>query len=1110
MAYPMTIPILAHGFVLVANIVLLGSTGDINAAGLPSEATRKLLHNRRHVNEVNEVDRFGSVSLQQLSHPAYYVKVKDSPVESDLFLNNDHNSGTIQQTYSPEGVVLHSDAPGKVAVSGMYSLGKKQEVPRHAPWESGVSNDDGLVTTDHNRLLGEGNYYHDMNSNDRGNVPVEQKVMYTYGKTVKIQKSTINYGTVNRMQQLETASPERNPAQYLIFGENYHHRTKDALDDKANRANIYNVSPNANRPDGKNTGNSFKLDDRIADQSLFYPVAKRNEAMSPSYIYRMSPSDEENSENSVGYAQRDSKLTLTSDIDDNAHEQLSSTPERPPKNQEGLRSDWGEFAPKSRSNHLIIKGIRGPDLTVKANTNWSGQKSISADLVARGAYVDVSRRIEQSVIGQSVMDKSEGTDLTANLNNADTDIFTDSNGHRKVDLIDSAVNSLPDISNEENSDEDSPRVVDPNYRLHNADKFTHQSDPTVWTLIHGIGPNDSVDRFSDVSSSAQLMPKAALPRNYNDYYWTSPVVNSLRNKGNGIHIQQQSKPRSNKEVFRLNGYIILQQLYQQQSSEWSVGKHKSQKNVHESNGLKQKVKSNLSQNIHRKSSNLNQNSNIELQMVETSEGHTHFIRSSNTGYRKVDTEERDIGGNFSYEDSNNHHIQQDSSVPKQEQSNNIDRDRKNKVSLERPMHQKNELFAVYLARDRHVGPRITQTKSDKPNETSSGRSSHTVTAQLHSSTSNKTNVGPFSLNKNQATQESAMLKEKRENPYAARLNENGISGIEQSHILEILYRRPQRPHMNLNDNMAIPQQSDAGQEKSNMVKVAYWDRTVIEPPLMDIDLANGQPSTSYPSSPQSDSTPESTSQIDLNVQFADGVILGNTPRKAFSQSISIDPLNSQMSLKYYSKSDWPHTAYDHVQQSKGFTQGIFSKQRSTAPIKDFEEESFQNQGKTSQTDHLPARLKRDINNGGFLSSMTRSSDSHGDRKKRRADTVRNNLFHWSTMSRPNPSPVYSKSYGSKHEQNVNIVSSNNRIVQNSNHFTSLVPDDENSKSNPDQSIIRHLQHKLLKHHPRGHRRVRIGSRYSYTDLHTDTLRGGDVYRNNQVRNNRVPLSSRRK
>ena len=925
MAYPVTIPILAHGFVLVAYIVLPGLTGDINAAGVPGEATGTRLHDRRHVNEVEgPVDRFRSVHLQQLSHPAYYVK--DSPVESDPFLNNNHNLGKIQQTFSPEGVEghLHSDASGKVAVSGMYGLDTKREVPPRTTWEAGVSNDDGLVTTDqfHNRLLGEGNYYHDMNTNDRDNVPLEQKVMYTYGMTLKIEKSAINYGTVNRMQQLETATSERNQAQYLIFGENYHHRTKGTSDDKANRANIYNVSPNANGIDGTNTGNSFKFDDRIADQNMFYPVAKRNEAMSPSYTYRMSPSDEENSVNSVGYAQRDSKLTLTSDIDDNAHGKSPSTPERPPINQEGLHSDWDEFAPKSgniQRNHLIIKGIRGPDLTVKANTNWSGQKSISADLVAGGAYVDVSRRIDQSV-----MDRSEETDITANLNNADTDIFTDSNGHGKVDLIDFAVNSLPDILNEEISDEDSQRVVDPNNRLHNADQFTHQSDPTVGTLIHGIGPNDSVDRFSDVSSSAQLMPKEAVRHDYNDYYWTSPVVNSPKNKGNGIHLQQQSKSRSYKEVFGLNGYIIPQQLYQQPSSRWSVGKHKSQKNVYELNGLKQKTKSNLAKNIHRESSNLNQNSNIESQMVETSEGHTHFSQPSNIGYRKVNTEERDVVGHFLYEDIKNSQIQQDLSVPKQEQSNKIDRDRKNKGSLKRSMQQKNELDAIYLARDRHAGPGITQTKSDKPNETSSGRSSHTATEQLHSSASNKTNVGPFGLNKNQATQESRMLKEKSENLHAARLNEKGILGIEQLHILEIPYRRPKRPNMNLNDNMAIPQQSDAEQEKSNMVKVAYWDRTSIEPPLMDIDLANGQPSTSYPSSPQSDSTPESTSQIDLNAQFADGVILGNTRRKAVSQSISIDPLNSQMSLKYYSKSDWSHTAYDHVQQSKEFTQGIFS------------------------------------------------------------------------------------------------------------------------------------------------------------------------------------------
>ena len=1105
----MTAPILVHGFVLVANIVLLGLTGDINAAGVSGEATGKLLHNRRHVNEVDgSVDRFESVNLQQLSHPAYYVK--DSPVESDPFLNNNHSSGKIQQTYSPEGVEghLHSDASGKVAVGGRYSLGTKGQVSRSTPWETGVSNDNGLVTTDqfHNSLLGEGNYYHDMNTNDRDNVPVEQKVMYTYGKTVKIQKSTINYETVNRMQQLETTTSERNQAQYPIFVENNHHRTKDALDDKANRANVYNVSPNANGLDGKNTGNSFKFDDRMAHQSMIYPVPKRNEAVSPIYIYKVSPSDEDHSVNSVGYAQRDSELTLASDIiDDNAHKQSSSTPERPTKYQEGLRSDLDESAPRFGNNqgdHPIIKSLRGPDLTVKTDTNWSGQKFISADLVARGAYVDISR------IDQSVMHKSEETDRNANLNNANTGTFTDSNGHEKVDLIDSIVNSLPDISHEGYSDADSQGVVDPNYRLHSANQFTHPSDPSAETLIHGIGSNGSVDRFSGVSSSAQLMPKAAARHNYNNYYWKSPVVNSPRNKGNGNHIQQQSKPRSNKEVFDLNGYIVPQQLYEQPSSRWSIGKHTSQENVYEPDGLKQKAMSNLPQNNHRKSSNLNQNSNIELQVVGMSQGHAHFSQPSNIGYRKVNTEERDVGGHFSCEDSNNHHIQQDLRALKQKQSNNVDRDRKNKVPQEIPMHQNNELDAIHLARDRHAGPRITQTKSDKPNETSSGRSSHTATEQLHSSTSNETNVGPFSLNKNQATQESRMLKEKRENPCAARLNKNEISRIEHLHILEILYRRPQRPHMNLNDNMAIPQQSDAGQEQSNMVKVAYWDRTGIEPPLMDIDLANGQPSTSYSSSLQSDSTPESTSQIDLNVQLADGVILGNAPRKAVFQSISIDPLNSQMSLKYYTKSDGSHTAYDHVQQSKEFTQGIFSKQRSTTPMKDFVQESFQNQGKTSQTDHLPARLKRDINNGAFLSSMTHSSYSHGDRKKRSADTVRNNLFHWSTMSRPNPSPIYSKSYGSKHEQNVNTVSSNDRIVQNSNHFTSLVPDDENSKSNPDQSIIRHLQHKLLKHHPRGHRRVR--SRYSYTDLHTDTLSGGDVYRNNQVRNKRVPHSNHRK
>ena len=1122
MAYPMTISILVHGFVLVANIILLGLTeGNFNEAVDPGEATGKRLHETKGVNEgKRSVDRFGSVNLQQLSHPAYYVN--DNPVQSDPFLNNNHNSGKIDQNHITNGVEghLHSDASGVVAVSDMHSLAAKLQFPRRTSWENGVHH--RFVNTDqlHDPLLGEGNYHRDMNANDPDNVPMEQKAMYTYGQTV-ILKTTIKDGSVKRMQQLETVSSERNQAQYLTFGENHNHkiryRTKDSLGDKANSANI----ANANGLEGEKSINNFKLDDWMADQSVLYLVAKRNEAVSPSDTSRMSLLDEDNSMKPVGYSQRDSELTLTPEIDDNAYKQSSSNPERRPENQEGLRSDWDEIAPKFRNshgNHPIIKSIWSPELTVgKGNIDWSDQKvseSIKADFVPRGAYVDASRRIDQTV-----MYNPEETNLITNFNNADTDTFRDSNGQGEVYLIDRVVNSLPDTTNEEDSysissgstgshtykyshvqesEADNQGAVDPNNRPYNTDKFTDASDPNAETLTHRVGPNDSVGKFPGVSSSAQLMRKAAVPHSNDDYHLTAPVVSSPRNKGNGVYIQQQSKPRSTQEAFDPNGYISPQQLHEKQSSRRSTGKHTSHENVYESNRSKQKAKNSLAQNMHNESSKLNQNSNIELQMMDTSQEFVLFSQLNNAGYREFNAEERDL-------------IAQDFSVPKQKQPNNIDRGRKNKVSLKHHTYQKNKRDAIYLALFTHAGPRIIETKSDKPNETSSGRSSHTATEQLHRSTSNKPNVGPFSINKNQATQESRMLKEKKENPHAAHLNENGNSGIEQLHIAGTLYRRPERPHMNLNHNMTTQKQSVSGQEKNNTVNVAYWDRTGIESTLMDIDLANVHkvPPSSHPSL-QSVSTPESSSQIHLNVQFADDVILGSTPGKAVSKSISIDPPNSQMSLKYYSQSDWSHTAYDHVQQSKQFIQRIFSKQRSTAPLKDFMQESFQNHGKTSQTDHLSVRLKRDINNGGFLSSVTHSSDSRGDGKKRSADTVGNNLFHWSTMSRSTPSPVSTKSYRSNLEHNVNTVSSNNRIVPYSNHFTSLVPDDENSKSNPDQSIIRHLQHKLLKNHPRGHRRVRIGSRYSLSNLHKDALRGGYVYRNNQIRSNSLAPSIRRK
>ena len=108
----MTISILVHGFVLVANIILLGLTeGNFNEAVDPGETTGKQLHETKSVNEgKGSVDRFGSVSLQQLSHPAYYVN--DNPVQSDPFLNNNHNSGKIDQNHITNGVEghLHSDA----------------------------------------------------------------------------------------------------------------------------------------------------------------------------------------------------------------------------------------------------------------------------------------------------------------------------------------------------------------------------------------------------------------------------------------------------------------------------------------------------------------------------------------------------------------------------------------------------------------------------------------------------------------------------------------------------------------------------------------------------------------------------------------------------------------------------------------------------------------------------------------------------------------------------------------------------------------------------------------------------------------------------------------
>ena len=665
------------------------------------------------------------------------------------------------------------------------------------------------------------------------------------------------------MQELETVSSERNRAQYLPFGENHnhkiHYRTKDSLGDKANGANI----ANANGLEGENSINNFKLDDWMADQSVLYLVAKQNEVVSPSDTSRMSVLDEDNSMKPVGYSQRDSELTLTPDIDDNAYKKSSSNPERRPENQEGLRSDWDEIAPKFRNshgNHPIIKSIWSPELTVgKANIDWSDQKaleSIKADFIPRGAYVDASRRIDQTV-----MYNPEETNLITNFNNADTDTFKDSNGQGEVYLIDRVVNSLPDTTNEEDSnsisssstdshtykyshvqesDADSQGAVDPNDRPYSTDKFTDASDPNAGTLTHRIGPNDSVGKFSGVSSSAQLMRKAAVRNSYDDYHLTAPVVSSPRNKGNGIYIQQQSKPRSTKEAFDPNGYINPQQLHEKQSSRWSTGKHE---NVYESNGSKQKAKNNLAQNIHSESSKLNQNSNIEFQMMDTSQELVHFSQPSNAGYRKVNAEERDL-------------IAQDISVTRQKQPNNFDRDRKNKVSQKHHTHQKNKLDTIYLALFTHAGPRIIETKSDKPNETSSGRSSHTATEQLYWSTSNKPNVGPFSLNKNQATQESGMLKEKKENPHAAHLNENRNWGIEQLHIAGTLYRRPERPHMNLNHNMTTQKQSVSGLEKNNTVNVAYWDRTGIESTLMDIDLADVHkvPPASHPSS-QSVSTP---------------------------------------------------------------------------------------------------------------------------------------------------------------------------------------------------------------------------------------------------------------
>ena len=87
-----------------------------------------------------------------------------------------------------------------------------------------------------------------------------------------------------------------------------------------------------------------------------------------------------------------------------------------------------------------------------------------------------------------------------------------------------------------------------------------------------------------------------------------------------------------------------------------------------------------------------------------------------------------------------------------------------------------------------------------------------------------------------------------------------------------------------------------------------------------------------------------------------------------------------------------------------------------------------------------------------------------------------------------------------------------------NHFNSLTPDDWDSKSNHDQSLIRHLRHKLWRqnhshsHHRLKHsqlpRRVPIGTRNSYKDSYKDTLKS-DVDTINQMHNNDNNMVSRR-
>ena len=1023
MAYPMNITILPRAVVLVTHIVVMCFTirSTIAVDIVLPNAIKEELHvaegkneHEEHVSgKLHQHKSTAPGNIETLNHPLYSDRY--GSVQKDI-------PGNFEAVRTSENI-LHSKDTDTESVSRMPSIDQ---------WDNGVSNNFGSINDGESVRLPntDGYYHHEMNPNESDNGPWEHdRATYTHVQAARFPKNKMfEAGLSNIMRQsrhVGSLFPETASAKVAISGRSSQQSSYHTKKDFIHTANIEHVLLNTNGLPQKSTGSNLKFE---------YPLERNEQTLQESF-----------------------SSELRKRIDS-----VSGSP-----NGDKLSPILTNSLGNSRSN----KSIKAPNVPAGGGdidvSKQEATKTINGSFGAAGASVYVTRSL-----GQTGIDDLRETDLIRTLNNTTTDLYTDSFRQGEVDLI--RTNSKMNSSNSTNGKDSAsiyraysdmhkynPREGDPSDNaniptdlsntVHHIVSFADPPKPSDSVLKHEFVPSDT----TGVSSSAQQ--KAASGHNFK-HYWALPLVNSQRDEGNGIRMQQQSKSGSNKETLNPYGFIVPQPVRDQESSRWPTGKHTSPGNVLVPNDSRPKL-STLTQ-LDLTTNNLR---HLPIQKTNDYNKILHYFSVSNRAHAEGTDAKKNVSG----------------------------------TSKLKRIGNKHDVF--YHIQDGHASPRFTQVRTDKPDGTSSGND-HSPTEQLHWGPGNKANVGPFGPNKHQAVQQSRVdlvVNEKVETLHRVPLGRNrklgrsiGLFHMNRDKVVEI-------PHINPNNYTAIQRQSDTGQEWSNKVNVDHGNSTGIEHSFMDIGLTNGHKAP--PASLQMNSKPESISSSDLNVQFADDAILSKTPEKAFTRSINIDPLSSQMSPKYKSKSDWSHTGFDHKEQSKRFVHKLFSQQHRTTQIRDFGQGSMQKQDKISEIDHLPVKLEKNVNNEGFLSRTTVGPSSHGDRKKRSADIERHNLFHRPTMSEPTQPPAVAKSDGAKHEKSVNTALSKDEIIPDSNHFTSLDPDDENSKLNPHRSIIRHLQHKLLKHHTRGHRRVRIKNRNLSTDVQKGAVINGNVYQGSHSR-----------